>query len=107
MTRLAYSARARLADNLFVLRRRKGLSQETLGTLAWVGASAISRIEQGKGLPQLDTSVRIAGALGVSLDELLAGVAWRPGEFSSAFEPPAYEIESVGPDTPSGEIGGT
>jgi hypothetical protein len=30
-------------------------------------------------MPRVDTALRIAGSLGVSLDDLVVGMEWRPG----------------------------
>jgi hypothetical protein len=30
-------------------------------------------------MPRVDTAMRIAGSLGISLDDLVAGMEWRPG----------------------------
>jgi transcriptional regulator with XRE-family HTH domain len=77
---LSYEARARLADNLFLARRRAGHSQEELGEIAMVSPGQIGAIELGRSAGQLDTWVRLAGALSVTLNDLLAGVEWTPGE---------------------------
>lgn len=74
----AYQARARLADNLFILRKRAGYTQYELGDRALVFASRVGSIENGKVLAPLDTYIRLAGALGVTLEELVAGVTWTP-----------------------------
>lgn len=98
---LSYEARARIADNLFLQRRRAEHSQEELAELAMVSAGQIGSIENGKTNAMLDTYVRLAGALSISLDDLLAGVTWTPGEIE--FEIDAgykVEFEVEGPDEP-------
>lgn len=75
---IPYVFRARLADNLFLLRNRAGYSQLALGDRAQVFPSAIGSIENGRAMPNLATYVRLAGALGVTLDDLLAGLSWTP-----------------------------
>ncbi|HVO55954.1 MAG TPA: helix-turn-helix transcriptional regulator [Solirubrobacterales bacterium] len=89
---LTYEARARLADNLYLRRRRAGLSQERLAELALVSAGQIGAIELGKSVGMLDSCVRLAGALSISLDELLAGVRWTPGEIELEVDA-GYEVE--------------
>ncbi|HXS34257.1 MAG TPA: helix-turn-helix transcriptional regulator [Solirubrobacterales bacterium] len=89
---LPYEARARIADNLFLLRRRAGHSQGELAELARVSAGQIGSIESGKALGMLDTYVRLAGALSLTLDDLLAGVAWTPGEFEFEIDA-GYKVE--------------
>ena len=77
-SKLPYEARARIADNLFLQRKRAGYSQEALGRRAMVSSDRISGIENGEVLGLLDTYVRLAGGLGITLDDLLAGVGWTP-----------------------------
>jgi len=90
--KLPYEARARIADNLFLRRRRAEYSQGELAELARVSAGQIGSIENGKVLGMLDTYVRLAGALSLTLDDLLAGVTWTPGEVESEIEA-GYEVE--------------
>lgn len=91
-TELPYQARARLADNLFVQRGRAGLSQEALGRRAMVCPSRIGAIENGKVAAMLDTYVRLAGSLGITLDDLLAGVAWTPSAVALERDP-GYRVQ--------------
>jgi transcriptional regulator with XRE-family HTH domain len=88
---LTYEARARLADNLFLRRRQAELSQEDLAQLALVSSCQIGAIERGKSRAMLDTWVRLAGALSISLDDLLAGVIWTPGEIEFEIDA-GYEV---------------
>ncbi|HWM63996.1 MAG TPA: helix-turn-helix transcriptional regulator [Solirubrobacterales bacterium] len=89
---LTYEARARLADNLFLRRRRAELSQKELADLAMVSFGQIGGIENGKSTAMLDTWVRLAGALSISLDDLLAGVVWTPGEIEFEIDA-GYKVE--------------
>lgn len=54
------------------LRRRNGLSQFQLGTLVGVSNKAVSKWENGAATPKTATCHKLAIALGVSIDELLA-----------------------------------
>ena len=54
---LPYEARARIADNLFLRRKRAGLSQIALGERAMVSPERISAIEAGQPNAMLDTYV--------------------------------------------------
>lgn len=101
--RLPYEARARIADNAFLLRRRAGYSQEALSERAVVSVERISKLENGRILGPLDTYVRIAGSLSVTLDDLLAGVTWTPGTVEFEFEA-GYRVEFETSD-PGGEGG--
>ena len=66
------SAAAHLARNLAGLRHARGLTQETLARAAAVPRSTIANLESGAGNPSLVVLVKVAQALGVPIDELLA-----------------------------------
>lgn len=68
----AASIPKRLAANLEALRRQRRLTQAVLGAHAGVPRSTIAHLESGGANPSLDTLSRVAGALRVSLEELLA-----------------------------------
>lgn len=54
------------------IREKRGLTQEQLHSLSGVHQSVISSIEQGHTqAPRLDTLRKLAGALGVSVEELV------------------------------------
>ncbi len=89
---LSYEAKARIADNLFLQRRRGEFSQEDLAEVAMVSAGQIGSIENGKAVGMLDTWVRLAGALSITLDDLLAGVTWTPGEIELEYDA-GYKVE--------------
>lgn len=61
-----------LSDNVKLLRLARGLTQQQLGALAGVPRATITKIEAGSPNPTLATTVRLAAALRVSLDELVA-----------------------------------
>ncbi|HET7444519.1 MAG TPA: helix-turn-helix transcriptional regulator [Solirubrobacterales bacterium] len=100
---MPYEAKARIADNLFVQRRRAELSQGELGEAAMVTPAHITDIENGKSVGNLDTWIRLAGALSISLDDLLAGVDWTPGEIEFEIDA-GYEVtfEPFADDQPEG-----
>jgi transcriptional regulator with XRE-family HTH domain len=61
------------------VRRRRhflDLSQETVAERAGIHRTQISLYESGRRMPLAATLVRLAAALGVSPDQLLAGVEW-------------------------------
>ncbi len=72
----------RFAENLRRCRKRSGLSQEKLGYRASLHRTEIGLLERGARVPQLDTILKLAGGLSVSPCELIAGMTWRPGDFS-------------------------
>jgi transcriptional regulator with XRE-family HTH domain len=71
--------KARFAENLERARERAGLTQEELGYQASLHRTEISLLERGGRLPRIDTAVKLAGCLSVSLDDLAAGIGWNPG----------------------------
>lgn len=89
---LPYEARARIADNLLLLRERAGVSQEVLADRALVSTDRIGAIENGQVNSLLDTYIRLAGSLSITLDDLLAGVIWRPGSVELEYES-GYSVE--------------
>jgi transcriptional regulator with XRE-family HTH domain len=89
---LPYEARARIADNVFLLRKRAGYSQDGLSQRAIVSAERISQIENGRVTGRFDIYVRLAGSLSVRVHDLLAGVTWTPASIEMEVDP-AYEVE--------------
>lgn len=63
---------AHLARNLTALRNVRALTQEALAKAAAVPRSTIANLESGDGNPSLTVLIKVAGALGVPIDELLA-----------------------------------
>ena len=61
-----------LARNLASLRHTRSLTQGALATAAGVPRSTIATLESGVGNPSLVGLVKVAAALGVPIDELLA-----------------------------------
>jgi len=71
----------RFGDNLARHRRRVDLSQEELSIMASLHRTEISQIERGQRLCRIDTLVKLKCSLDVSADDLLAGIAWSPGDY--------------------------
>jgi XRE family transcriptional regulator, regulator of sulfur utilization len=65
-------AASHLARNLVNLRRTRGLTQDMLARDAGVPRSTIANLESGEGNPSLAVLVKVAQALAVPIDELLA-----------------------------------
>src|SRR5262249_53996155 len=61
-----------LARNLISLRHARTLTQDTLAAAAGLPRSTIANLESGEANPSLAVLVKIASALGVPIDELLA-----------------------------------
>ena len=70
---------ARFGDNLRHARKDAGLSQEEAGIRASLHRTEIGLLERGERIPRIDTAIKLAGAVRVPLDALLAGIAWAPG----------------------------
>ena len=68
------------SENFLILRRRSGLSQEEVGFRANLHRTEIGSLERGERMPRIDTLAKLAGALGVTPADLLAGIVWTPGE---------------------------
>lgn len=63
-----------LAKNIRRIRLKKRLSQEKLARLADIALNTLTKIESGLSQePTIKTIAKIAGALGVSIDELVKG----------------------------------
>ncbi len=61
-----------IAKNLTKLRKREGLSIGSLAEKTGISKAAISQIEQGKGNPTISTISKLASALHVGYQEILA-----------------------------------
>jgi transcriptional regulator with XRE-family HTH domain len=64
-------------DSLRRHRGRIGLSQEEFAARVGVHRTEISLIERGLREPRLGTLIKLADSLGVSIDDLRAGIIWR------------------------------
>ncbi len=61
-----------IGKNLRKLRKKKGFSQEKLARLADISLNTLTKIESGFAKkPTIQTVVKLAKALGVSIDELV------------------------------------
>ncbi len=61
-----------LAANLRYVRQRRGLTQQQLAKLCGLPRSTVGQVETGSGNPTLGVLARIAGALQLSIEELLS-----------------------------------
>jgi len=91
---LSAECKARLGQNIARARKGAGMSQETVAVRAGLHRTEIGLIERAERIPKIDTLLKVAGAMSVSPDQLLRGIAWEPaittkGKFSvSAPEKP-------------------
>jgi transcriptional regulator with XRE-family HTH domain len=60
--------------NLFMARRRLGVSQETLAKMAGLNRNTVYLLENDKGVARLDTIWLLARVLGVKPSELVDGL---------------------------------
>jgi transcriptional regulator with XRE-family HTH domain len=72
---------ARFGENLARARERAGITQEVLSFRASLHRTEIGLLERGGRIPLIDTLVKLRDALGVTADDLLAGITWTPGDF--------------------------
>jgi transcriptional regulator with XRE-family HTH domain len=63
-----------LANRIKELRDRKGISQEELAHRAGLSRTGMGFLETGKRWPRLDTLMKVAEGLNITLDELLKGL---------------------------------
>jgi transcriptional regulator with XRE-family HTH domain len=94
---------AHLARNLVALRHVRNLTQGALAKSAGVPRSTISNLESSSGNPSLTVLVKVASALGVPLDELLASPRakvrkWTQGELASQSAGRGVTIRSLLPE---------
>jgi DNA-binding XRE family transcriptional regulator len=71
--------KVRFGENLARCRKGADVSQEELSFRASIHRTEVSLLERGERMPRVDTALRLAGSLGVALDDLVAGLEWRPG----------------------------
>jgi transcriptional regulator with XRE-family HTH domain len=73
-----------LARNLVALRHARDLTQGAVAKAARVPRSTIANLESGAGNPSLAVLLKVAGALGVPIDELLAAPRAKVRKWSGA-----------------------
>lgn len=73
------SIAGRFGENLRRARKDAGLSQEETGIRASLHRTEIGLLERGERIPRIDTAIKLAAAVDVPFDQLLAGIGWDPG----------------------------
>jgi transcriptional regulator with XRE-family HTH domain len=68
----------RFAANLRLARQAAGISQEELGYRCDLHRTEVSLLERAGREPRLATIVKVACALGTTVDALCEGVSWVP-----------------------------
>jgi len=61
----------RLSENLYSLRKKRGLSQEEFAEKIHISRQAVSKWERGEAYPDTENLIEIASFYGVTLDELV------------------------------------
>ncbi|MBR3841687.1 MAG: helix-turn-helix domain-containing protein [Christensenellaceae bacterium] len=72
-----------VGNTIRILRKRKGMTQAMLADKIGVGAKAVSKWENAKGLPDIALLAPLAEALGISVAELISGEPIRNRNISS------------------------
>jgi transcriptional regulator with XRE-family HTH domain len=86
----------RFGLNLATARLAAGVSQEALGDLAGLHRTAVGQLERGERIPRTDTLVKLAAALGIETQVLLAGLIWIPPKIQPGrFEHPQEQAASA------------
>ena len=98
-----------LARNLVGLRHARDLTQDALARAARVPRSTIANLESGAGNPSLTVLLKVAGALEVPLEELLASPRakvrkWSDAEVSSMVRGRDVRIRPLVPEPVPGEL---
>ena len=85
---------ARVAGSLRAVRHARELSQHDLADLAGITPSAISQVERAERGLSLATVVRLAGALGVTIDDLVRGEEHAPYSIGRRADDPQHGVVS-------------
>jgi transcriptional regulator with XRE-family HTH domain len=72
-----------MSEHIKKLRKQKGLSQIELGDRIGVSQQVITNYERGIREPNIETLLKIAGALDVSIEKLIADKPIKPDEQTS------------------------
>ena len=63
-------------ENLRRARHAADLTHEQLSERTRLHRTEIGLLERGERIPRIDTALKVATAVGVGVEELLAGIAW-------------------------------
>ena len=70
----------KFGQNLLRCRRLARLSQEELAERASLHRTEIGKLEKGEWVARVDTLLRLAGAMAIPPEDLIADIHWTPGE---------------------------
>ena len=71
-------AQQRLADRLEQIRTERGMTKKEFCRLCGIGANSYTFYTKGGGMPNLYTTMQIAAALGLSIDQLIGIKGGKP-----------------------------
>lgn len=77
------------------LREQNGITQDELAERLYVTRTAVSKWENDKGLPSIDTLKRIAELFGVTLDELVSDDAVKNARLAEDKEARRFRVPAV------------
>lgn len=86
-TEAAVTPASVVASNLKRLREERGVSLSEVARRAEIHRTHVSLILRGNRMIQIDTLVKLAGALDATPDDLLDGITWAPEVEPSRGEP--------------------
>ena len=64
-------------------RNDRGESQEDVSVRSGLHRTAVGQLERGERVPRVDTLLKLAGSLDVSIGDLVGPLVWSPGEYLS------------------------
>jgi len=89
----------KMNERINKIRRKKGLSQTELGNSIGVSQQVITNYERGLREPSIETLLKIAGALGISLEHLIGAKPIKPNEQTSrALQKRFEQIKKLPPE---------
>jgi transcriptional regulator with XRE-family HTH domain len=74
------AAKSVVGERIREQRKRSGMTQERVAHAAELDRKHIGMIETGQAEPRIGTLIRIAGALDVPVEKLIAGLVFVPSE---------------------------
>ncbi|MGC4090475.1 MAG: XRE family transcriptional regulator [Polyangiaceae bacterium] len=99
---------ARLAENLRRLREARGLTQQDLSVASGVPRPTLAHLESGSANPTLSVIARVAHALSVPMEELVAKASAtlevRPAKTLPRHERSGARVTDVCPEPPNGIV---
>jgi transcriptional regulator with XRE-family HTH domain len=96
MSRAGESIAEAFRKNLKTLRELRGLTQTELGAQSEIPAASISNFETGQRVPSLESLVKLANALKVSVDALIGRA---PAESGAEIDPVFLRASRADSDT--------